>query len=233
MSPVSEIVQHGDPFRTSEGSQGVFRVLLDAMARPGTIRQLPAVDGNAPIGREMGLAAIAQTLLDHEVTFATVPGSGELVDEAGPTFAAYARSVTGCREVLPPEADYVFALGGLPAGLPAKLKTGLPAYPDEGATLISLVPALDGTAGIELRLSGPGVPPGTVVTVPGWSSADLASLAAANSAPPLGIDVILVDAAGRVMCLPRSTRISVGHPPHNQTGIASNAQEVANGLHRG
>ena len=215
----------GDPFQTSAGLQGIFRVLLDAMARPGTIRSLPSLDENAPSPATTGMAAVAQTLLDHEVTFTVVPSAVAADPEASSAFVAYIRSVTGCREDALFEADYVFALGTLPAGLAADLKRGQPAYPDEGATLVSLVPSLDGATGITVHLSGPGVPPGTIARIPGWSADDLASLAEANAAAPLGIDVILVDSTGRLMCLPRSTRISAGN--------ADQTQEVANGLHRG
>lgn len=228
MSQPAEAARRADPFRTGEGTQGVFRVLLDAMARPGSIANLPIVDDNAPVAEAKGLAAIAQTLLDHEVTFAVVPGDRReagLAADDGRAFGAYVRSVTGCREVPAREADYVLALGTLPPGLPASLRTGLPAYPDEAATLVSLVPPLDGAQGARLSLAGPGVRPGTGAVVPGWSPADLASLVAANATPPLGIDVILVDAVGRVLCIPRSTRIDAKGE--------GRTQEVANGLHRG
>ena len=225
MSLDSAVLTLGDPFQTSAGPQGVFRVLLDAMARPGSIRSLPARDEHTPIPATTGLAAVAQTLLDHEVAFAVVPSAVDVDPETSSAFVAYIRSVTGCREVAPIDADYVFALGALPAGLAAHLKRGQPAYPDEGATLVSLVPSLDGASGITVQLSGPGVPAGTSARIPGWSTDAIASLTEANAAAPLGIDVILVDAGGQVMCLPRSTRIPAG--------VAGQTQEVANGLHRG
>jgi alpha-D-ribose 1-methylphosphonate 5-triphosphate synthase subunit PhnH len=221
----SAVATLADPFQTSAGPQGVFRVVLDAMARPGTVRQLAALDEHAPISAARGLAAIAQTLLDHEVSFAVVPGNDGPGLDATTAFVAYVRSVTGCREVPASDADYVLALGALPDGLAAQLKRGQPAYPDEGATLVSLVPSLDGASGITVNLSGPGVPAGTIATIPGWSADDLVCLAEANAAAPLGVDVILVDAGGQVMCLPRSTRISAGD--------VGRTQEVANGLHRG
>ena len=234
MSAALEIGQHGDPFRTSEGAQGVFRVLLDAMARPGTIRNCPRSIRAAPIETATGLAAIAQTLLDHEVTFAVDADDDDGNADAAPTFAAHIRSVTGCRDFpvrrtpttsLPSEAR--------PPACPRYSRQAYRPSRMKAATLVSLVPALDGKAGITLSLSGPGVPPETVATVPGWSLADLVSLAAANSSPPLGIDVILVDAAGQVMCLPRSTRLTAEHLPHTRTGDPGTAQEVADGLYRG
>ncbi len=151
MSPEPAVASPGDLFQTSAGPQAVFRVLLDAMARPGTVRQLTVLDENTPFPAAKGLAAVAQTLLDHEVTFAVARGNDDRAAETSQEFARYVRSVTGCREVPAPEADYVLALGKLPAGLAALLKRGQPAYPDEGATLVSLVPPLDGTSGIDCR----------------------------------------------------------------------------------
>lgn len=189
------------------GAQAVFRIVLDAMARPGTRTALPAIDPVRPIPDLAAVAAVGQTLLDHEVTFAVVPApsDGAVADR----FAAYLALTTGCRLVSAPEADYVIALGQLPAGLPATLRPGVPTYPDEGATLICHVPNFDPATGTDVALAGPGVRPGTTLTLPGLTPADLASLAAANAEPPCGIDLILIDPIGSVVALPRSTRLTL------------------------
>ncbi len=218
------------------GSQAVFRVLLDAMARPGTLHHLPAADPDAPVPHTGPLAAIAQTLLDHEVSFAVVPRPGDTSDDDGDRFAAYLTLVTGSHAVAPIDADYIFALGALPAGLPATLRTGVPAYPDESATMIALVPAFAAQIGVTVTLAGPGVAPGTRITVPGLTPADLASLAAANAEPPLGVDLILIDPAGTVVCLPRSTRLTLDESSRRRGGDVVervSREEDPDGLHRG
>jgi len=215
-------------------TQAVFRVVLDAMARPGTRHTLPAADPNTPLAKAGPLVALAQTLLDHEVTFAVVPARGETADAE--RLAAYLTLVTGSRTVAAAEAEYVIALGPLPTGLPATLRVGQPAYPDESATLIALVPPFGDHAGVPVALTGPGVARGTAMTLPGLTPSDLASLAAANAEPPLGVDVILVDPAGTIVCLPRSTRFSLDHAPRSREELTQDAvtrEGEPDGLHRG
>jgi alpha-D-ribose 1-methylphosphonate 5-triphosphate synthase subunit PhnH len=191
------------------GSQATFRVVLDAMARPGTIGNLPVADPTTPLAGTGYLTALLRTLLDHEVSFAVVaapddaPGARRLI--------GYLTETTGSRPQPIAEADYVVALGPLPPGLALCLKRGDPAYPDRGATLLCLVPPLgqDG-AGLLISLAGPGLRPENPawLRLPGLTLSDLTALAAANAEPPCGIDLILLDASGRLVCLPRSTRLT-------------------------
>ena len=67
------------PFDIVFDSQAIFRTVLDAMARPGTIGLLTALDPRCPLPDYRPLTAVARTLLDHEVTFAVIP------EEACPT----------------------------------------------------------------------------------------------------------------------------------------------------
>ena len=190
------------------GAQATFRGVLDAMSRPGTICRLPAADPTAPLPATRFALAVLQTLLDHEVGFAVVAPQNDAIAESA---AAYLRETTGSRVVPIAAADYVLALGPLPADLPTALKRGTPAYPDESATLLCLVPSFDTDASdSSVTLSGPGVPGTRTLRLPGLTPADLASLAAANAEPPLGIDLILVDPAGHLICLPRSTHVGRG-----------------------
>src|SRR5699024_3224068 len=89
------------------------------------------------------------------------------------------------------------------AGELAAVRTGGAAAPEDGALVALAVPALDG--GPSLRLTGPGIP-GERVIAPRGVPADLAAVRA-GAAFPAGFDVLLVDPAGRVLGLPRSTRI--------------------------
>ena len=191
-------------------SQAVFRALLDAMARPGLVVHLPVRDPRCPVPSCQPLAAMLLTLLDHEVTFAVAPetGHGDGVD----ALVSYLAAATGSRAVAVEEADFVVAPGAPPAGLLRRLRRGSPAFPDESATLLILVPALDPAGnGPEVSLAGPGVRSGgkTIVRLPGLTPADLVDLAEVNAEPPLGIDLILVDAAGSLTGLPRSTRLTL------------------------
>lgn len=188
-------------------SQAVFRALLDAMARPGTVGRTPVRDPRCPVAGCQPLAAALLTLLDHEVAFAVAPATGDGAAE----LAAYLAAATGSRRVPPGEADFVVALGAPPPGLLLGLRRGTPAFPDEGATLLLLAPDLDAPeGGLPVALAGPGVRPGATARLAGLTAADLADLAAANAEPPRGLDLILIDRGGRLLCLPRSTRLTVG-----------------------
>jgi alpha-D-ribose 1-methylphosphonate 5-triphosphate synthase subunit PhnH len=187
-------------------SQRTFRVLLEAMARPGTLMRVPEADPRCPEPTHAPLAAVLLTLIDHEVSFAVVPavGDGLVADR----LTRYLTEMTGSRAVAPEAADYVLALGALPPGIILGLKRGIPAYPDESATLLVAVPSLIDAHGPLVALAGPGVRMGRTARLDGLTAGDLAELAIANAEAPLGIDVILADAAGSLLCLPRSTRLT-------------------------
>jgi alpha-D-ribose 1-methylphosphonate 5-triphosphate synthase subunit PhnH len=187
-------------------SQATFRVVLEAMARPGTVAKLPAIDPRCPVDDCRPLAAVLLTLLDHEVSFAVVPAPGDGVE--ADRLERYLAAATGSRPAAVETADYVLALGALPDGLAERLKRGRPAYPDESTTLLVAAPSLVAEDGPTAALAGPGVRPGAVARLSGLTLADLEALAEANADPPLGIDLILADAEGNVACLPRSTRVT-------------------------
>lgn len=196
------------PFDPVFDSQAIFRTVLDAMARPGTIGRLPATDPRCPHPEYGPLAAVARTLLDHEVGFAVAP-------EARPAVALeltrHLAAATGSRPTPAAEADYVIARGPFARGLLAGLKRGSPAFPDDSATLLLLVPDLAAAAPAPaVALTGPGIPGMLPLRLVGLSAENLAERRAANAEVPRGVDLLLVDAAGRVLCLPRTTRIDAG-----------------------
>jgi alpha-D-ribose 1-methylphosphonate 5-triphosphate synthase subunit PhnH len=189
-------------------SQAVFRTILDAMARPGKVGLLTALDPRCPLPAYRPLAAVVRTLLDHEVTFAVAPDE---VPAVAPDLARYLAAATGSRPAAPAEADYVLARGPLPRGLLAGLKRGSLAFPDEGATLLILTPDFETAASaLPVTLAGPGIP-GTLATrLAGLSAEDLAERRIANAEVPRGVDLLLVDPTGRVVCLPRTTKVEAG-----------------------
>ncbi len=190
-------------FNPVADSQAIFRVLLNAMARPGTVALLPATDPRCPLEAGQALAALAQTLLDHEVTFA--------VDSALPqaeAFTHYLTTTTGSRPAEHREADYFFAPGPLEAGRLNTLKRGVLAFPDEGATAIILTSTFASEPDTHDTLQGPGIAATLVTNLAGLSQENLTERDQANSELPRGIDLILVDPSGHVVCLPRTTRIT-------------------------
>jgi alpha-D-ribose 1-methylphosphonate 5-triphosphate synthase subunit PhnH len=187
-------------------AQTAFRALLDRMARPGTVAPLGVADPRCPLAACRALAALARTLVDHEVAFAVVAAGEGREGQAG-DLARYLVMATGSRPTEAASADFVFVLGPVPGGLLTGVRRGIPAFPDDSATVVALVPDLEAGDGLTVALQGPGVPPNTAATLAGLTAADLADRDAANAEPPCGIDLMLIDPAGRFLCLPRSTKV--------------------------
>jgi alpha-D-ribose 1-methylphosphonate 5-triphosphate synthase subunit PhnH len=181
-------------------AQAHFSALMNALARPGTIHDFPAVlDAPAPLSPE--LAAVALTLVDHEVTLwldAPLAASQPVVD--------YLRFHTGARIVADP-AEAAFALVSDVAAMPAlaDFNQGTDEYPDRSTTIAIAVAALAAEGALEL--AGPGIRDRAhvgIAPVP----ADFPDQFAANGAQfPRGVDLVFT-ADRTVAALPRTTRVS-------------------------
>jgi alpha-D-ribose 1-methylphosphonate 5-triphosphate synthase subunit PhnH len=178
-------------------SQRVFRVLLDAMARPGTLHDLPvALAPPAPLSS--AAAAVALTMADFETPV--------WLDCAEPACAAYLRFQCGC-PLTPSPATAAFALITAPSRMPPleAFGQGSDDYPDRSTTLIIELPDL--TGGTSWTLHGPGIE-SSVIFSPQGLPADFAAWFDANHRQfPCGVDLIFTS-GGRLACLPRSSRCS-------------------------
>ena len=175
-------------------AQSVFRGVLDAMSRPGTLITL---HGSSLPDKFGAAGAIALTLLDFE----TPVWLGCQDDSA---FANWLRFHCGC----PLAADAQAAsFAFLPATQLPDLGTfnaGSEKYPDTAATLVITVPAL--TGGAVVSLEGPGIK-GQATIAPQGLAPDFWEKAAANRARfQLGVDILFA-AGDAIIGLPRSTRI--------------------------
>lgn len=177
---------HGfaDPARDAAHA---FRVILDAMARPGTSAALSAP---GPQDLSPAAAAVLLTLVDRTTPLHLAPGHDTDAIRAWVTFH--------CGAPLVEAAAAQFALGRWDALDPVtRFAAGTPEYPDRAATLI-----VDDTASGEAAvLSGPGIRGEIAVNVP-----DRAALAANHGRFPLGLDLILT-CGDRISALPRSTQV--------------------------
>ena len=182
-------------------AQEHYRLLLDAMARPGSIRNLPHMPLVVPTPLNPAAALIGFALLNADVTF-HINGPDAVM--AG----RYLLVNTASHPAEPESADFVFASGAASAGLPEMMKKGTLAYPEEGATLILNVEALDTEMGeLALKLRGPGVAGERTFFARGLDPALVEALQHCNKEFPLGIDLILADTAGCLVCIPRSSRV--------------------------
>jgi alpha-D-ribose 1-methylphosphonate 5-triphosphate synthase subunit PhnH len=183
-------------------TQKVFRVLVEAMSHPGRVYQLPAYQATDPW--DTSLLAVTRTLLDHEATFAFI---GENAALAEAVFAT-----TKAPQVEVDDADYVIIEGNRSSGQIADAKRGSSAYPDQGATLIYVLPESDGeptSPCTDIILSGPGIKEPFSPQLKGLSVEELTEIHYLNAEYPLGIDSMFLGGNAQVMCIPRSTKITI------------------------
>jgi alpha-D-ribose 1-methylphosphonate 5-triphosphate synthase subunit PhnH len=190
-------------------TQRIYRVLLDAMSRPGLVCALgETVNGiDIPAGLSKPAAAIALTLLDGEVAFA-----GRMRGQEGWTETI--RRMTYCKLVDFAAADYVF-VEGIDASdfikeMQTKLKIGTLSSPEMSATLFIQVKsflneAVFQEAGCSLKLTGPGIQAQTLCYVDGLSFAWIESRARMVEEYPLGVDLFLYTENGELIAIPRTT----------------------------
>ena len=188
-------------------AQEHYRLLLDAMARPGTINVLPRMSLATPPTLSGAAALLGFALLNADVSFYA---DGEAAD----VVTRYLVVNTAAAPESPDKADFVFAAGTASEALLADMKKGTLPYPDEGATLIAGVEALasdaqalGGKPYLALTLEGPGVAGKRTFFVTGLSSGLIAALQECNLEFPLGVDLILTDPDHRIACIPRSNRV--------------------------
>src|SRR5258708_8719315 len=131
-------------------AQATFRSVMDAMARPGSVRGVAAV-ARAPGEMMRGTAAIALTLFDHDTPVWLDP----LMSET-PDVTKWLKFHTGA-PVTADSSICSFALIGDARSLPAldRFAFGSNEYPDRSTTLILQVGSL--TEGSHFELRGPGI----------------------------------------------------------------------------
>ncbi|WP_031459558.1 phosphonate C-P lyase system protein PhnH [Chloroflexus sp. MS-G] len=189
-----------------------FRVLLDCLARPGKIGQLPSPPfTSVPSPADTtpsNVTAIAacMSLLDQTVSFVHAVDKSWL--PATHPLSRWIMVRSNARLVTPAMADFALLHDFASIALLPQLPEGTLLYPEHSCTVFLCVPAIV-AGGKTLRLTGPGI--ATVVTVglPDAASNDLAGLMARRGLFPLGVDLFLIDRQGFCLGLPRTTEISL------------------------
>jgi len=199
-----------------------FRALLDAMARPGELTPLSTSDSEASsCATRAGLlpqtVCVLDVVLDAGTTVRVAGArSDDATCELGERTHALARPLGEAAFCVVP-----LALAGEDAAAAVRVaRAGTLASPHLGATCIVECAALLGTDASGVRvgsrtgsagyvrwsLAGPGIDGSCEL---GCDRDDV--LAARNARAdefPLGIDLVLVDGAGHIACVPRSTRLT-------------------------
>src|SRR5262249_13089931 len=134
--------------------QQTFRVLLNAMARPGTIDRITPHEMG---GEHAAVASVVESLLDHEVTFVVLPDRADLID--------HVLRQTGSRVAPIDEAGYIVCNAMTLAEALDHAGDGTLEYPDRGATVICSVEDVANDGSLALR--GPGIKDVTNLRVKG------------------------------------------------------------------
>jgi alpha-D-ribose 1-methylphosphonate 5-triphosphate synthase subunit PhnH len=180
-------------------AQSTFRSVMEAMARPGSVRQIAASVGTPPPMMH-GTAAIALTLFDHDT-----PIWLDHRMASAPAIAKWLRFHTAA-PVIADSSACQFALIGDAEALPDldRFLLGSNEYPDRSTTLILQVESL--TEGTGYVLQGPGIDASAILRATIAPSDLFERLAVNTTLFPRGIDVVLVH-DDAVVAIPRTTRL--------------------------
>jgi alpha-D-ribose 1-methylphosphonate 5-triphosphate synthase subunit PhnH len=181
----------GGGFRdTARDSARAFRLLMEALARPGTIQRL---NGATPPEGLSPAAGTALLTLADGTTPVFLAGASD-----SPALRSWIAFHIGAPLCGPEQA--MFAIGPFAALLPhlAALSPGEPAYPDRSATVIAEVDCLS-TEGH--RLTGPGIKGEARLSLP-----EAVPFQMNARRFPLGFDSFLTCGEG-IAALPRTTRV--------------------------
>lgn len=192
-------------------SQYVFRNILDAMAKPAVVRDIGDISTKlfSVEGFTKTAAAIALTLLDEYAKFAVVYEHKESVER-------YIKWNTRAPIADIPHADYIFVGKSVNEseimGIFEEVRKGNLVQPDDSATLIIEVDKIaegqwDGA--LSIRLKGPGIERENICSIKGLSPLWLVKRNEAVSEFPMGVDMVIVSEDGRLMALPRTTKVEL------------------------
>ena len=187
-----------------------YRLLLDCLSRPGTIVQLPTVDFLAvPTDLIAGSTtnpfclAACMSLVDQE-TSVVLAAAGNWVAEHHPA-AAWVHVRTNARRSAASDSAFACLWDVASLALLPSLSHGSLTFPERSATAFCAVDSLSAHGTWEL--SGPGIQTTKELGISNVTSEQMGYIQASRQSYPLGVDVFLVDATGRCVGLPRSTRI--------------------------
>jgi alpha-D-ribose 1-methylphosphonate 5-triphosphate synthase subunit PhnH len=211
---------------TPAGTQAVFRAVLDALARPGTVKRLPSAAGEPLAAHVPAVLRPLLALADRSTPACVVS------DEAG-AWDEVVRVATSAPPAALADARMVAALRPLSFGELAGLRTGTAAAPEDGALAclavagIAIVDDADradgaslaggaggsgagGSGRVWLRLAGPGVPGTRAIIVTGLPAGFAAARRRLVAGFPAGADLLLIAPDGAMAGLPRTTAVHAG-----------------------
>lgn len=180
------------------GAQNVFRAVMNALARPGTVQSI-ASDAAPPAPLTPELGAVALTLCDHDTLVWLDPVLA--ANEAVVKWLAFHCGAPLTSDI----GEAAFALATDASQLPRleAFGQGTDEYPDRSTTVVLAVD----TAKQAVTLKGPGIRDQLTTELPLPGGDFLDQWAENRTRFPRGVDLLLVR-DGTVVGLPRTTRIS-------------------------
>lgn len=180
-------------------AQCVFRSIMMALARPGTVRDI-AVDAQGPAALDLAASAAIVALCDYETPI--------WLDEtlaADDEVTAFVRFHTGAPIVAErPLASFAVVPRGRPVPALDDFSLGTLDYPDRSTTVLLSVSDL--VEGDGWRLTGPGVAGTGRFHAPDLPEDMLERLQRNHALFPRGVDLILT-CGSRIAAIPRSTLV--------------------------
>lgn len=183
-------------------SQAIFRLILDALAKPGTIHSVCDFVTEAPLGLQPATAACLLCLADYETPI--------FLPEwlRGGTAQRFLAFYTGARVTDEPlRASLAVIEGDSHECRLSHFDQGDDRYPDRSATL--LVQCAHLNDGPPITLEGPGIKTTTTIAPSGLHDDFWQDVEANHALYPCGVDLIFCS-GDRLMGLPRSSRIIRG-----------------------
>lgn len=179
-------------------SQAVFRVIMDCMARPGTIGDLSIdVAPPAPMSRAQG--AIALCLADQDTPVCLTAG---LAGSVVPRWLAFHAGASVTTEKS--SASLAFSEVDAPFPALAAFASGSQDYPDRSTMIVAEIEGLSG--GTPLSISGPGIKDRMTISPRGLPRLFTTLWGENRRLFPRGVDLVLTS-GDACLCLPRSVRI--------------------------
>lgn len=179
-------------------SQSTFRIILEAMARPGRIFNLPVLpETPSPLYPSAGAICLSLLDLDTPVWLDDALFKKEI--------RQYLGFHCGC-PFTPNGKEASFALAGDCRNIPAleSFALGSMEYPETSTTLIIQVESLENKPGV--RFSGPGIENEEYIAATGLPGGFWREVRANNSLFPRGVDIFLVG-PGSVCGAPRTVQV--------------------------
>ncbi len=183
-------------------AQTVFRQVMNAMARPGTITRFDALTTPpAPLISVTG--SIAAALFDHDTSVWLEPAQA-----SQPALTGWLTFNTSTK-IVAQGFDADFAIVTDAGALPSleSFAQGTQEFPDRSTTIILQVESLD--QGPRLVLEGPGIKEKAFISPSGLPDQFCEQCSANRQRFPRGVDLLLVSTQG-LIGLPRTVKISRG-----------------------